>query len=112
MRAVLPSGEMSPASAGIDIGSMAPAEPGASINAVAKDFTASGESAIGVSCTTTTIAASAPAWGKSRRSSSRTSTAVEPCASQPAPESALVRVRARGAAAIVSTAQNAIIALR
>src|SRR5687768_17158318 len=53
------------------------------------------------------MAASAPTWGKSRRSSSRTATAVEPWASQPAPERELVRVTASGADARVMISQTA-----
>ena len=46
--------------------------------------------------------------GKSIRSSLRTASAVDPFASQPAPESAPVRVIANGAAATVTTSQTAI----
>src|SRR5450759_2687954 len=50
---------------------------------------------------------SAPSAGKSRRNSSRTCWAVEPWASQPAPESAPFSVSARGAAAKTRTSHDA-----
>ena len=49
INAVLPSGEIKPASRGIVVGSIAPAEPGAFISPAASCFTASGEFVIGVS---------------------------------------------------------------
>ncbi len=54
---------------------------------------------MGVAWWYTTIGFSAPSDAKSLRSSSRTTCAMEPCASQPAPESALESVSASGAAA-------------
>ena len=52
------------------------------------------------------MADSAPRPGKSERSSSRTSWATDPWASQPAPDRPPVSVRASGAAASTTTSQT------
>ena len=54
----------------------------------------------------TTIGFSAPRAPKFLRSSSRTTCAVEPCASQPAPDSALDSVSASGAAANATSSHS------
>src|SRR5262245_56836731 len=106
MVAVRPSGEMSPASGGMLSGSAMPVARGAPASAVTRARTPAGSSLIGIACRYTTTGFSAPSAGKSRRSSSRTSCAVDPCASQPAPESAPFNVMASGAAVSVTTSQK------
>ena len=98
-----PSREIKPASAGIASGSTTSLVRGACCNFATSESSPLGSDAIGVAWWYTTIGFSAPRDAKSRRSSSRTCCAIEPCASHPAPDNAPDNVSASGAAAKATT---------
>ena len=110
--AVRPSCEISPALAGMASGSATACTPSAPVRPLTIAVTAAGSVEMGVSWWMTTTAASAPTCGKSVRSSSRTRWAIEPCASQPAPESAPLTEIASGAAANAAINHSSITGLR
>ena len=112
MSAVRPSREIRPVSGGTESGSTTPVERGALPSFVTSASRPLGSSAIGVAWWYTTIGFSAPSDAKFLRSSSRTTCAIDPCASQPAPDSALDSVSASGAAANATTSQVMITARR